>query len=67
LVSEGCKNCEIEVRVALNYQNGKVAMLPNHEKTEILTFIGKTKSSTNREPDKSELYEVIREIKNSRA
>jgi hypothetical protein len=47
-----------------NYQYGDVIKLPTHEKTEILTFIGKTKNSVNRRPDKSELYEIIRERPN---
>ncbi len=35
--------------------------LPSHEKTEVMTFIAKTKNSINRGPDKSEVYEIIRE------
>jgi hypothetical protein len=66
LVMEGWmpKNYKIQERVAVNYRNGNVAKLPNHEKIEILTFIGKTKRSTNRGSDKSELHEIIREKQN---
>ena len=47
-----------------NYRHGDIIKLPTHDKTEILIFIGKTRNSTNRGPDKSEAYEIIR--KNSR-
>ena len=48
----------------MNYRHGNITKLPSHEKTEILTFIGKTKNSNNREPDKSEVYEIVREKQN---
>jgi hypothetical protein len=38
--------------------------LPSREKTEVLTFIGKTKNSSNRGSDNSEVYEIIREKPN---
>ena len=58
------KNNEIQQRVAVDYRNGNVAKLPYHEKTEVLMFYGKTKNSTNPGPDKSEVYEIIRERPN---
>ena len=39
----------------------EVSKLPSHEITEILTFIAETKNSNNLKPDKSEVYEIIRE------
>jgi hypothetical protein len=57
------KNNEIQQRIS-NYRHGDIIKLPNYEKIETLTFIGKTKNSINRGPDKSELYEIIREKRN---
>jgi hypothetical protein len=37
------KNNEIQQRVSVNYCHGDIISLPGHEKTEVLTFIGKTK------------------------
>ena len=51
------KNLEIQQRISSNYRHGNIIKLPSHEKVEILTFIGKTKNSINRGPDKSEVYE----------
>ena len=48
----------------VNYRRGDIAKLPSHEKTEILTFIGKFKNSINRRSDRSEIYEIIREKPN---
>ena len=48
----------------MNYRHGNIIRLPSHEKTEVLTFIGKTKNSINRGPDKSEVYEIVREKQN---
>jgi hypothetical protein len=66
MVSEawGPKNNEIQQHVSAGYRHGDIAKLPSHEKTESLTFIGKTKNSINRGPDKSEIYEIIRERPN---
>jgi hypothetical protein len=66
MVCEGWrpKNNEIQQRVSVNYRYGDIIRLPNHEKTELLTFVGKTKNSSNRGPDKSEVYEIIREKPN---
>jgi hypothetical protein len=63
VVAEGWKtrNHEIQQHISSNYRHGDIIKLPSHEKTEILTFIGKTKNSSNRGPDKSEVYEIIRE------
>jgi hypothetical protein len=58
------KNAEIEERESINYQYGNIAKLSAHEKIEILTFVGKTKNSLNRQLDKSEVYEIIREKQN---
>ena len=55
------KNPEIQQRISSNYRYGNIIKLPNHEKTEVLTFIAKIKNSINRGPDKSEMYEIIRE------
>ena len=44
-----------------NYRYGNISKLPSDEKIEILTFIAKTKNSNNRELDKSESYESMRE------
>jgi hypothetical protein len=55
------KNHETKQHMSLNYHYGDVMKLANDEKSEILTFIGKTKNSVNRRPDKSEVYEIIRE------
>ena len=35
------KNLEIQEPVAVNYRNGNVAKLPNHEKREVIAFIAK--------------------------
>ena len=59
------KNLEIQQRILSNYRHGNIIKLPSHEKVEILTFIGKTKNSINRGPDKFELYEIIREKQNN--
>jgi len=59
------KNLEIQQRISSNYRHGNIIKLPGNEKTEILIFIAKTKSSVNQEPDKSEVYEIIRD-ENSR-
>jgi hypothetical protein len=63
LVSEGWipKNYEIQQHIASNYHHGDITKLPSHEKTEVLGFIGKTKSSVNRGPDKLEVYGIIRD------
>jgi hypothetical protein len=58
------KNHETQQYMSSNYHYGDVMKLPNHEKAEILTFIGKTKNSGNRRPDKSEMFEIIRERPN---
>jgi hypothetical protein len=58
------KNLDIQKRIAVNYQNGNIAKLPRHEKREILTFIAKTKNSVTQEPDKCEVYEIMREKEN---
>jgi hypothetical protein len=55
---------EIGQYITPKYQRGDIIKLPSHEKTEVLTFIGKTKNSTNRGPDKYEVYEIIREKPN---
>jgi hypothetical protein len=41
-----------------------IIKLPSHKKIEILTFVAKTKNSTNQRPDKFESYEIIREKQN---
>jgi hypothetical protein len=63
MVSEAwmSKNNEIQQRISSNYRHGDIINLPSHQRTEVLTFIGKTKNSINRGPDKSEVYEIIRE------
>jgi hypothetical protein len=48
----------------VNYQNGNITKLPRHEKREVLTFIAKTKNSVTQEPDKYEVYEIMREKEN---
>ena len=58
------KNNEIQQRISSNYRHGNIIRLPRHEKTEVLTFIAKTKNSINRGPDKSEVYEIVREKQN---
>jgi hypothetical protein len=58
------KNQQIQQRISAYYQHGNIVNLPNHEKTEIITFVAKTKNSTNQGPDKFELYEIIREKQN---
>ena len=57
------KNNKIQQSVR-NYRRGDIAKLSSHDKTEVLTFIGKTKNSINRGPDKSEVYEIVREKQN---
>jgi len=59
------KNQEIEQRVSMNYRHGDIVKLSSHEKTEILTFVAKTKNGINPGPDKFELYEIIREKQNN--
>jgi hypothetical protein len=51
-------------RISANHRHGSIVNLPNHEKTEILTFVAKTKNSINPGPDKFELYEIMREEPN---
>jgi hypothetical protein len=58
------KKQQIQQRISANYQHGSIVNLPNHEKTEIITFVAKTKNSINPGPDKFELYEIIREKQN---
>ena len=58
------KNQQIQQRISANYRHINIVNLPNHEKMEILTFVAKTKNSTNPGPDKFELYEIIREKQN---
>jgi hypothetical protein len=58
------KNLEIQHRISAIYRHGNIINLPSHEKTEVLTFIAKTKNSINRGPDKSEVYEIVREKQN---
>ena len=48
----------------VDYRRGDIAKLPSHEKTEILTFIGKFKNSINCRSDKFETYKIIREKPN---
>jgi hypothetical protein len=55
------KNLEIQQNISSNYRHGDITRLPSHDKTEVLTFIGKSKDSIKRGPDKSEAYEIIRE------
>jgi hypothetical protein len=55
------KNLEIQKRIEVNYQNGNITKLLRHEKREVLTFIAKTKNSVSQEPDKCEVYEIMRE------
>jgi hypothetical protein len=66
LVSEGWmpKSQEIQQRISSNYQFGDITKLLSHERAEILTFDAKIKNTVNREPDKYELYEIIRERPN---
>jgi hypothetical protein len=59
------KNNEIQRRVSKNYREGDITKLFSHDRTEILTFYAKTKISINKAPDKSELYEIIRERQNN--
>lgn len=61
------KNLEIQKRIAVKYRNGNIAKLPRHKKREILTFIAKTKNSSTQQPDKCEVYEIIRENQNDEA
>ena len=58
------KDLEIQQRISANYRHGRIVNLPNHEKTEIITFFAKTKKSINPGPDKFELHEIIREKQN---
>jgi hypothetical protein len=51
-------------RISANYRHGSIVNLPDHEKTEIVTFVAKTKNSIEPGPDKFELYEIIREKQN---
>jgi hypothetical protein len=57
------KNHKIQQQIASNYRHGDITKLPTYDKTEVLTFIGKTKNSVNRRPDKSDTYEIIRDEK----
>jgi hypothetical protein len=58
------KNQQVQQRISADYRHGSIVNLPDHEKTEILTFVGKTKNSINSGPDKFGLYEIIREKQN---
>jgi hypothetical protein len=63
MVSEGWipKNYEIQQHISSNYRHGDITRLPSHEKTEVLTLFGKIKNSINCGPDKSDVYEIIRD------
>jgi hypothetical protein len=58
------KNDKIQRRVSKNYREGDMTKLFSHDRPEILTVYAKTKNSINKAPDKSELYEIIRERQN---
>ena len=58
------KDQQIQQRITANYRYGDIAKLSSHEKKEDLMFIAKTKNSINRGPDKSEVYEILREKQN---
>ena len=58
------KDQQIQQRITANYRYGDIAKLSSHEKKEDLLFIAKTKNSINRGPDKSEIYEIVREKQN---
>ena len=64
VVSEAWVPKNNKIQQSVNYRRGDIAKLPSHEKTEILTFIGKFKNSINRRSDRSETYEIIREKPN---
>ena len=57
------ENHELQQRISSNYHHGDITKLPTYDKAEVLTFIGKTKNSINRGPDKSEVYEIMRDEK----
>ena len=56
-------NLQVQQRISKNYQHGNIQQLSSHDKTEILILVAKTKDSTNLQPDKSEIYEIVREKK----
>lgn len=58
------KNLETQQSISPNYQLGNIIKLPSYEKREVLNFVAKTKNSIDQDPDKSELYEIIREKQN---
>jgi hypothetical protein len=66
IIGEGWmpKNIEVQQHISKNYQHGNIQQLSRHDKTEILIFVAKTKDSTNLEPDKSEIYEIVRKKQN---
>jgi hypothetical protein len=49
------KNHDIQQDISSNYHHGDIIKLPEHEKIEVLGFIGKTRNSVNRGPDKSDI------------
>jgi hypothetical protein len=57
------KNHEVQQHISSNYRHDDITRLPSHEKTEVFGFIGKIKNDRNRGPDKSEVYEIIRDDK----
>jgi hypothetical protein len=66
VVAEGWRprSDEIQQRISKNFRRGDIAKLPSHEREETLIFYAKTKNTINRVPDKSEVYEIIRERSN---
>ena len=64
VISEAWAPKNNKIQQSVDYRRGDIAKLLSHDKTEVLTFIGKTKNSINRGPDKSEVYEMVREKQN---
>ncbi len=64
MVSEGWMPKNHEIQQHTDYRHGNIIKLLSHEKTEVLTFVAKTKNSIDQNPDKFELYEIIREKQN---
>jgi hypothetical protein len=58
------KNDKIDEKISKNIRRGDIARLPSNEREEVLTFYAKTKNTTTRAPEISEMYKIIRERPN---
>ena len=60
----GPKSDKIPQKISQNFRRGDIARLPSQEREEGLVFYAKSKNTTTRAPEKSEMYKIIRERPN---